>query len=304
MDRRLAGALVLVAALVAVLVMPSLAGRRVAGAPLASTFPDPPMVGTCLLDPVPEESVNFGVPPEIAVTAASFGPCEGSIGGEVVATWAELSAAEQAPSSRLGGPCYLQAASFAGLEPSGRSTDLPGAPSGGPAIWKPSIGMDAFLVVPGVREQNAGRTWRACLAVPVARTSYQGTLRAAFTTGDMPDEFGLCWQGVDLDLLPKLVPCDEPHPAELLATGFIRDRLQAPTEVIESSCVQIAARVMHTDDPTRGGVLRVVADRHSGGSASRDDSPLTIGCFVTTTGEQELSGTVIGLGDDPVPLRQ
>lgn len=303
MDRRLVGAVVLILALAAILVVPSLGGRRIAGAGAVITFPDPPQVGDCLLRPVPSDRVDFGLPPKIVVTATAFGFCDGTIAGEVVALWPDEESADAAPSTRLGGPCYPQAAEYAGLSTSGRSTDLPGAPSDGPVIWKPTIGFDAFRVVPGVREQNAGRSWVACLVVPVDRVTYQGTLRAAYASGAMPAEFGLCWQGDDLDLVPKLLPCSGPHQAELLATGFIGDRSRAPTEVIESGCREIAGRIMHTDDPSRAGLLRVVADRHSGGSGSRDDSPLTIGCFVIPVGPQQLSGTVIGLGTDPVPFQ-
>jgi len=32
------------------------------------------------------------------------------------------------------------------------------------------------------------------------------------------------------------------------------------------------------------------------------DAPLKLGCFVRATGNSELTGTVIGLGDAPVPL--
>ena len=142
----------------------------------------------------------------------------------------------------------------------------------------------------------------ACLAVPTARDGYVGTLRDAFTTGSMPDEFGSCWGGTDLDQMPAVVRCAEPHRAELLATGWIRDRVEAPSAVIDSSCAEVAGRIMHTADPTRGGALQVVADRLTGDVASRPDAPLSIACFVTSAGAQQLSGTLIGLADRPVPL--
>lgn len=303
MDRRLAGVLMLVAALAAVLVLPSAFGRRVAGTPVATVFPDPPRVGDCLLTPIRNSAIDYGLPPEVPITATNFGPCVGEVAGEVVAEWPDLQTAEQAPTSRRSGTCYPQAATFAGLETVGRSTDLPGVETGGPISWRPTIGFDGLWVTPGIREQHAGRSWRLCLVVPVDRGTYQGSLRNAFTSGSLPSVFGLCWEAADLDLFPAMVKCNQSHPAELLATGVIRNRSLAPTEVIESSCAQIAARIMHTDDPTRGGVLEVVADRQTGGSDGREDSPLIIGCFVTTADARPLVGTVIGLGEDPVPFR-
>jgi hypothetical protein len=301
MDRRLGGIMVLFVALVAVIVVPSIAGRRVPGSVVATVFPLPPAAGDCLLAPFPV-AVRSGVPSEIPFPATRFGSCEGSIAGEVVAVWPTADAAEAAATSRRAGPCYQAAATFAGLESTRRSTDLPDAPADGTIRWKPTIGFDAYHVVPGDQERKAGRSWVACLAVPTGRPTYRGTLTDAFTTGSLPAEFGLCWEGDDIDRLPGPVPCTQPHAAELLATGFIRDRLAAPTEFIDAACPAMASRLMRTDDPTRGGQLRIVSDRSTGDVFSRSDAPLTIGCMVVSAGPQRLSGTVIGLGDRPAPL--
>ena len=301
MDRRLAGIVLLVVALVAVIAVPSVTGRRVAGSAVATVFPDPPAVGDCLQAPFPG-AVRSGVPPEIPVTATRFGSCAAAIAGEVVAVWPNESAAMAAAANPRVAPCYQATATFAGLESSRRSTDVPGAPPPGPVRWKPTIGFDPYHVVPGEQERRAGRSWTACLAVPTGHATYRGTLSDAFTTGSLPPEFGLCWAGDDIGRLPVPVPCNRPHAAELLATGWIRDRAAAPTEFIDAACPALAARLMRTDDPTRGGQLEVVSDRFTGNAASNPDSPLTIGCIVSATGSQLLSGTVIGLGDRPAPL--
>ena len=300
MDRRLVGIVVLVVALVAVAVVPSVAGRRVAGSAVATVLAGPPEVGDCLSAPVPM-TVRSGVPPEIPYTPSRFGSCDGLIAGEIVAVWPDAASAQAATTSRLAGPCYQATAGYAGLQSSRRSTDVPGAQPAGTVRWKPTIGLDPYHVVPGAMEQRAGQSWVACLAVPNGRKSYVGTLRDAFTTGSLPAEFGLCWAGGDIDRLPGPVPCDEPHAAELLANGFIRDRSTAPTELIDAACPALASRLMRTGDPTRGGELQIIADRF-GDPASRSDAPLTIGCVVSATGGQLLSGTVIGLGDRPAPL--
>lgn len=301
MDRRLAGIVLLIAALVAVIVVPSISGRRVAGSAVGTVFPPPPAVGDCLVTSFPT-AVRSGVPREISVTAIRFGSCDGSIGGEVVAVWPDQSTADAANTARRAGPCFQATASFAGLESTRLTTDVPGAPAPGPVRWKPTIGFDPYNVVPGDAERRAGRSWVACLAVPIGHPTYRGTLNDSFTTGSLPAEFGLCWAGEDIDELPGPVPCNEPHAAELLATGWIRDRLAAPTEFIDGACPAMAARLMRTDDPTRGGRLRIISDRFTGDVYSRSDAPLTIGCVVSATGSQMLSGTVIGLGDRPAPL--
>lgn len=300
MDRRWAGVVVLVLALVAVSVIPSVSGRRVAGTAVPMTFADPPQVGECLIPPYPSADEK-PTRPELELDSVAFGACTGVVAGEIVALWASADDPDFGTGPPWRDPCDRPTAEFAGLEQSGRSMDLPGAPSG-PVSWRPIIGYGSLEVVPGKLESSAGREWIACLAVPTGRVGYLGTLRDAFTTGTMPVEFGSCWAGADLDQIPDTVPCALPHQAELLATGYIRDRIQAPTEVIDGSCSDIAGRIMRTSDPTRGGELKVVADRLIGDASSRPDAPLSIACFVTSAGPQQLSGTLIGLADRPVPL--
>lgn len=302
MDRRLAGVVVLVLALVAVASIPSLTGRRTAGQAVPLTFADPPQVGQCLTSPFPTAARMQSSVPEISVDDAQFGDCVGVVGGEVVSVWARADDVGLGAGRSGRDPCYPSTAEFAGLQSTGRSTDLPGAPASGPVRWRPTIGYDPVRVVPGDVERRAGRDWLVCLAVPTGHASYSGTLRDAFTTGTMPAEFGSCWSGADLDQLPLTVRCDQPHPAELLAMGWIRDRVEAAGSVVDESCSAIAGRIMSTTDPTRGGKLTVVADRLTGGVVSRPDAPLTVACFVTSVDSQQLLGTLIGLADRPVPL--
>lgn len=105
MKRRLVGIVVLLLALSAVVIVPSLDGRRVAGSPVATSFADPPTVGDCLRSPFALTAVAPASPAEIAVTNTDLGDCGDSASGEVVAFWATTAAAAQAPSSRFGGPC-------------------------------------------------------------------------------------------------------------------------------------------------------------------------------------------------------
>jgi len=303
MDRRLAGIVVLVVAIVAVAVLPTIEGRRVAGSAVATVFPPPPKIGDCVLPPFPSDAQSDGWPPEIRVTAVRFGSCAGTIVGEVVGLRdTETGEASNADRFRTRGPCFRETAAFAGLQQSGRSTTVPGAPADGPVAWLPTVGFIGYLVVPSTRERNAGRSWAACLAVAPNQPTYQGSLRNAFTTGVFPDQFGLCWAEADLDVMPALLPCAEPHPAELLATGWIRNRSVVSRAEIDASCRDIAGRIMRTDDPTRGGVLTVVTDPVRRDGASTPDSPMSVGCFVTPAGAAPLTGTVIGLGVRPVPM--
>lgn len=167
--------------------------------------------------------------------------------------------------------------------------------------WKPTIGFTPYLVVPGELEQRAGRSWVACLVVPVGGPAYAGNLRDAFRRG-LPPQYGLCFVSANFDRLPALLLCDRPHAAELLATGWIPDRSQVSLADIDDACNAVAGRLLGTTDPTRGKALKIVADRLTSQSDDRPDGPLTIACFAAAAGSAQLSGSLIGLGERPVPL--
>ncbi|MEP6561958.1 MAG: hypothetical protein ABJD68_12905 [Nakamurella sp.] len=303
MDRRVAGIVVLIVALLAVVVVPSISGRRVTGNPIGLTFADPPRVGDCLTALPAGSAEKGGGTPEVSAAAITFGTCSGSIGGEVVGVWPTAAAAQADQSgSRRGGPCYRQAADFAGLLPFGRSTDVFGAAFDRAVYWKPTIGFNPVNVVPEPLAAAAGRTWVACLVIPTRETSYRGTLRAAYVGGRLPDAYGLCWNRDDLDSAATLLHCDEPHAAELLATGWVEDRSKIDLPDLDASCLTVAGRIMRTADPTRQGAISIVTDPVSKDGAQRADAPLAVNCFATAVSPQQLSGTVIGLGDSPLPL--
>jgi hypothetical protein len=304
MDRRVAGIAVLVLALLAVVIVPSISGRRVVGTAVGLTFAAPPEVGDCVA-PLPSGVLNTSSrTPEVPISAIELeASCSGPIGGEVVGVWPTQAAAQNDQfGSRRGGPCYRQVADYAGLQPFSRSIDVFGAPFDGRVSWKPTIGFKPINIVPGTLAAAGGQNWVACLAVPTLATTYHGTLRDAYVSGTLPDAFGLCWDGDDLDTAANLLHCDDPHPAELLATGWVQNRATISKAEIEASCRSVAGRIMRTADSTRQGAISIVADQVSQDGAQRGDEPLAVNCFVTAILPQRLSSTVVSLGDRPLPL--
>ena len=302
MNRPLAGVVLLVLTVVAVTVVPMINGRRVAGSGTPVEFPAPPQVGDCVVPPFPADNVVDRLDPEVRVTAIRFGPCTGAKVGEVVALTDAITIGRDTARIPSRGICSRQIAEYAGLKTSPGSVSLPGPSTIGPMAWMPTIGSESYLIVPSLVEQSAGHHWVACLAAATNQASYLGSLRAAYTTGVLPDQFGLCWTAADLDLIPGLLACDQPHAAELLATGWIGDRSQMSRSDVDAGCRQIAGRIMRTDDPTRGGAITVVLDPVRLDGASTPSDPQTVGCLVTATGNAQLTGTVVALGDRPAPL--
>jgi hypothetical protein len=300
MTRRHSGVVILILALIVVMVVPMVNGRRVAGSPIAIDFPAPPAVGDCVRPPLPEATANNRTRGQIAVTAVRFGPCTGYVAGEVVSVGDANSIATAPDSPYSRDRCSSDIAAYAGLQTS-RRPDTIREGSNSSIQWTPTFAGESLLIVPSSAERNAGQRWVACLAVPVVQQPYQGSLRGGYTTG-LPDQFGLCWTAVDLSLKAALIPCSESHPAELLATGWIASRSALSIDEITASCVEVAAEVMKTPDPTHDGKVRVVLDAVRQGWAATPDAPLTVGCLLTSSDTHQLTGTVIGLGDRPVPL--
>jgi len=239
MDRRLAGLAVLILVVVAATVVPGLSGRRVAGSAVPKAFPDPPAVGDCALSAPARDGGGFGEPSDLDVTSVTWGPCAGAIAGEVVAVQssddAPMSPGEDWPDS-----CYRGAAAFAGLDVSGPLPTLAGAPPTDPVTWAPAVGANIQRVRPDDEARRAGQSWQACLVTPAERGSYRGTLEKAFVSGQVPEEFGLCWNGTDLEQQGDLIACREPHLAQLLALGDATDRSLVPLDELQSACRAVA----------------------------------------------------------------
>jgi hypothetical protein len=249
--------------------------------------------------------------PELDVTAVTWGSCTGQVFGEIVSTGSDAGSTNPRstnpgpanPSSeRRAGRCSRAVAAFAGLDPTSPRPTIPGTPRFEHITWAPTPGFDPYLVVPGDEEGGTGRTWTRCLVAPIVHRSYEGTVAQAFQTGEMPGQFGLCWGGTDLDRVVDLIPCDEPHAAELLATAFVDDRSLVTRDDYQRTCGQIAALIMRTDVPIIGGELTAVIDPVTSHGESLPTSPQTVGCFVASADERLLDQTVIALADRPVPF--
>ncbi len=306
MDRRPVGVAVVVLALAVVMVVPMLSGRRSIGTAVPIALPSPPAVGDCVIRLADVTADVVSVPPLLSVSALRFGSCRGFVAAEVVAFWPDRAELDAAPRSRRGGPCHLPLNEYAGLTP----PQGPGGMSaGGPAelvSWRPTLSYRAFLIVPSALEQRAGRDWSACVVGPANGGWYRGSLHASDRDGPLPAGFGSCWVPDESGRLAGPRDCGRSHTAELLAVGWNGDRGLTSgggaSADVGSSCGRLAGRMMVTDDPTRNGELEMVAERMDRLTATWTGNPSSIGCFVVAAGSRQLNGSVVGLGDGPIPF--
>jgi hypothetical protein len=284
MDRRLIGALLVVAVVAVAIVVPARDGLRIAGRGTTIDLPADPQVGDCLL------------------MAQSFGPCAGqSAIGEVV--WIVTATGD--PYDRLvraessGTDCRAVALTYAGL------TEIDGRyvprrhQEPDPVDWKFSINVRTTWVLPSAQLRAAGRTWAACVVEPSGGTSYPGGLGDAYSSGRLPDAYGVCWSAREVAVAMHKVDCAEPHLAELIAIGSVAGDDVTPTE-ISGSCQSLAAEVMGRSDPTADGGLAVRIDPDAADSLRWTREAMGVVCYVVPTAHS-LTGTLVGLRDRPVP---
>ena len=199
------------------------------------------------------------LPPSQNVLGPLFGSCTdpGPVGGEVVACSPPpaTSTPDACGPRNNGVDCRAASLQYAGLRAIENRFTLPEQGADDPVTWRLSINLTSGWVLPSQLLQASGRTWLACIAAPSDGSLYSGRLAGAFEGAQLPDEFGTCWNSRAVSASVRTLNCSAPHLAELISFGFVPDRSVVSYQQIQSSCEQLAARVLDRADPTAGGVL-------------------------------------------------
>lgn len=314
MDRRLGGALLVVAVVVAAIVIPARGGLRIVGSPVVGAPPAAPQVGACVYqrpaDP-PENTGMLALPASTPLPAShgrspatanalTIGVCDGQPAvGEVVAIGrARPDGLGLRPPAQ---DCRPLALRYAGLVRTEAGYVLPGQRTTDPVSWTFSINLRSGWMMPSAPLRAVGQTWAACVVASPVTDQYLGRVATAYGGGRLPDEFGTCWNSRDVSAGVTPVDCGSPHLSELIAVGTVRDRATATTASVISSCRNLAASVIGRSDPTASGSLAVHISPRSIESSQPAANPLTTVCYVVPTGHS-LTGTLVGLGDRPIPF--
>lgn len=287
--------LLLLLALVAAIALPVLAGKPVDGAPVAAVIDPPPAVGSCVGGITSADPGAAGrATPSLPV--ATVVKCSGEVTGEIISVTAQRSAPV---ASTLGEydqanpSCRSQVEKYLGTT---ATTVIAGVQ------WNLNIDVDVTTVGPDAHDRAAGRTWSACV-LSAADQIYPATpLHLSWQSGTLPDAFGLCWAE---NLVQHGVPtnCTSPHRTQQIGYGFVTQASDTGTGIVSSAspddvaagCRTLAATVLKVADPTRGGALTVkVVDDTSG-------APF-VQCAVAVVGTARLTGSLIGIGNRPLPL--
>ncbi len=159
------------------------------------------------------------------------------------------------------------------------------------------------------------RHWVACVAL-TADPLYIGTIRgvAQDYEADRPDAVAVC---VTTQHAKVAFPqCAQAHTTELLASVALTQQMMMSHTVavdhtsvqVHQLCLKMATQLTGNRDPTYGGQLEVVTEsvwqQTPQASVAGVPSWVIPDCLIRVVGSGELVGSVIGLGDSPLPVRR
>jgi hypothetical protein len=263
-------------------------------------------IGTGTIADGSSESPDVSVIEVEANVPVAMGACDApSVIGEVAAvgTVEDVDRAHR----RAGRPeridCKAAALQYAGLIPVEDRFELPQSvddhtTADSSVSWGLSLNVLDRWVLPTPVLTAAGKSWAACV-VSARQGKYSGRLADAFSSGRLPDEFGNCWNTREIGVASDPVDCGEPHLAEVISIGRIRDRVATNPDEVNKSCHTLAARVMRRTDPTDAGRLAIAMTPKTFGSSLTGVRSITIVCYVVPV-EQRVLGSLVGLAAQPV----
>jgi hypothetical protein len=291
-DRRLAGAVLVLLAIVGVTVAAVLPGRRMPGTAVMTAFPPPPTVGDCLIDPL-DPITPF--PAERQRQVPQYGPCAGHLTlGEVVEVHLPAPKGLVAGLDERAG-CRRETLLRSGLREHAGAFQIPGGNDDEPVTWQYSIAAVTGWIGQ-IPWSPAASAWAACIARPIGLDRSVDSLTGSFSGGILPNEYGTCWKSKDVSAAMRTINCTLPHAAELIALGTAVDPGGVSWDRASSSCTDQARLTMNRADPTAGGTLRVTVD----GSGAGSSDPVTdLTCFVTAADDRRLIGSLVGRGFAP-----
>lgn len=285
MVRQGAGAVLLLTALLAAMIVPRWIGPGLPGRAEPGPPPPPPAVGDCLLQRAPTVEYTAG-----QLQRPGYAPCDGPRAGEVVAL------------GPIDGPlCTEKVNIYLGLGADG------GYLGGGP-VWSPPKGFGAVLMGPSTDQRLDGQDWSACAVVGVAPglvPTYDGPVQRFYREASRVPAGGCAGTTFPLE---EFLPCVDPHRVEWFGVTE-QGAAGADLERIRKECLTVLRNQVGTEDPTRGGLLTVTVPTYVLDEHGRvelwwsSDRAAGASCGLQPTDRNaELVGTLRGLGDAAVPI--
>ncbi len=328
MNRRVAGCLLILAALIGGLTVSVLVRVGTPGIAARSALPPPPAAGACV---VRSQPAALATPSEsVSPVGSSSGSavvrvvgCNQPHDAEVSASWAGMSvaSANSAPAD-LYQACQDQTGQYLDTKSGSQVPTLASGTWGVPPVpfvVQVAHGPSGVLV--------RGWSWQACLVSPIVPriflTGYTGRLADLRLSTPTPPNLRVCY--FKNSSIRSGTSCDLEHFGETFASQRIRidgvdgvgliQRDSDPLKMAE--CAAIAQTATGVEDPTFGGRLTLVVDLNRIGDGGvnvptgRADNAEEISqtyalfqasCSLEATGTRRVYGSIVGVGLGPLPL--
>lgn len=269
------------AVVVAVLVSARWEGVRVPGSGISIRTIGVPAAGDCiaaLTGPTPPLlPLVFGAGAEvIGDRSVVFSGCAAAHVGEVVAFRRFGPAGDDDTGSDA--QWCTQVAIGYGLRPRWQAGVVTAAQP-----WRPVLAYRFAAILSGADADAQGRRWAACAVLAPGLESYQGSF-LSLADSAAPAPFGFCRTG---ELSDQRVSCDTPHGEQVFATAVSNVGQR------QDGCLALVQQATEMSDVTGGGRLQL---------SIAGPGPLP-SCRIRVVGPAQLTGTLIGIGDAPLPLR-
>ncbi len=311
MNNRRIGLIVVLVGLLVAIGLPAAIGRTISGTAQAVSVPGPPRVGDCVgrrfdVDRylVTSDPAKYGYPELVP------GACSRAHYGEVTFVIAQPAAVkvEEIP----GGDGYsiqdenVDACRSAAGAYLGRDASEPGVLFG---FWSAGLYPPFIPMTPNALQRATGQHWLACTVYLTNQSDvdarsmvgYEGSVRNAWSTGVGRDYLGACPDEADWKEMTS-IDCLQPHHGEVFGiTGLPRD---VPRRVLTASCAKLVAQITRTDVMRTGQLtVDVQATDNDGRTVTGATVPrnTTVQCGVLTSGHHLLKGSLLAIGNEPIP---
>lgn len=255
-------------------------GLRTAGSAVVARTAVVPAVGDCvaaLTGPTPpRQPLVYGISAAVVdEQAVIFAPCVGAHVGEVVASRRDADGVAGGARERAGAAARWCTDVAVGYREHLR-WQVAAVAAG---VWSPAAAHRFVAVVSG----SGADRWAVCAVLAPGLERYQGSYVRSMADLPAPAPFGSCRSA---EVPDRRVSCQIPHGQQVFGT------VQPGATPSTDSCRALVGQLTAMSDPTGAGRLEVgVADL---------DSVAT--CRVRVVGPQRLTGTLLGLGDRPLPI--
>ena len=299
-NRRALGAVVLLLTALVAFVAPRVLGDQIAGTATARQIQRPPIVGECVLD---EPAANGGALGRLA--DLHYGSGDGPHYGEVVQVFAQYA---DFPGVQRSGPdpdpanCIPASNSYLAVDQVLPRYDRGDFRSVSFGAWRPvSVGA-VGVIGPSIGQQLADQQWLACVTEGNSGAPFLGTVRGAFTGGNLPDSYTVC---TDQLRGGHPVNCASPHATELFADTGVTAKLPSEAD-LTTSCSDLVRYLSGRANLLVGGQLHIQTAIASYGDTGRPTAGQSESaqayCGVGAVGASMLTATLFGLRNRPLPL--